>query len=516
MPRSAKIPTRLTTSLTAAAVLSVGVGTFAYLVFHPPELNPKEGKGSPRLVRVLEARKGPHRMAITAYGTSRASREWAAIAEVHGRAVEVNERFEPGEILPAGTLLVRIDPTDYQLAVERLEAEVASQQLQGEELDRNEQNLREIEKLQRRQLQLAEEERDRLQELYERNKAASESALDAAQGAVVTRMTALRETENKLALIPVQRDLLQASLKVLRVQLRQGRRELEKCQVRLSFDARCTAKSVEVDQFVAVGERLGNFLALEQAEVVAMVETRKMRALFPRGIPELGTLDLTRMDLGESVFDRVEVPAEVRWGPWGEPQVWRGRVARLASGLDEQTRTLPVVVEVPDPYSNVTPGVRPPLVPDVFCQVTLFGATVDDVVVIPRDALHRLRRDVLGDGDAKGEEAEQYVDVVYVLQGGRRRTVAGGGRQREEVVGGKLHRQQVTVLAEEEDLVVIEQGIDEGDLVILTDLFPAGEGMPLDGLLGRRIAETPAAGKRAGEPGADRRSSSRATAEEAP
>lgn len=516
MSRSAKIPAHLTTLLTVAALLSVGVGTFAYLVFNPPDLNPEEGQASARLVRVLEANKGPHRMAVTAYGTSRASREWAAIAEVHGQAVEVHERFEPGEILSAGTLLVRIDPTDYQLAVERLEAEIASQELQTKELDQNEQNLHQIEKLQREQLRLAEEERDRLQKLYDRDKAASDSALDAAQSAVITHRTALQQTENNLALIPVQRDLLQASLRVLRVQLRQGQRELEKCQIPLPFAARCIAKSVEVDQFVGAGERLGNFLALEEAEVVAMVETRKMRVLFPRGIPELGTLDLARMELDESIFNRVEVPAEVRWGPWGEPQVWRGRVARLASGLDEGTRTLPVVIEVPDPYKDIKPGVRPPLLPDVFCHVTLFGATVDDVVVIPRDALHRLGRDVLGDGDAQEDGAEEYVDVVYVLRGGKLRTVAGDGKQRQEVVGGKLHRAEVTVMAEEEDHAVIEEGIDQGDMVILTDLFPASEGMPLDGLLDRRIAEKLPDEKSPGEPAADRPSAPRAAAEAAP
>ena len=54
---------------------------------------------------------------------------------------------------------------------------------------------------------------------------------------------------------------------------------------------------------------------MDTAEVVAMVEPRKMRALFPRGIEALGTLDLTNVDQNESLFKKVDVPAEVRWGP---------------------------------------------------------------------------------------------------------------------------------------------------------------------------------------------------------
>jgi len=209
--------------------------------------------------------------------------------------------------------------------------------------------------------------------------------------------------------------------------------------------ARCASKSIEVDQYVAIGERLGTFLALRTAEVVAMVEMRKVPTLFPGGIKDLGSLDLTRTDLSKLLSQRIRIPVKVSWGLGDRRPVWWGRVARIGSSLDPGTRTVPVIIEVPDPYSNVQPGVRPPLVPDAFCEVTAYGATVDDVVVIPRDAL----RD----------------DRVYLLR------------------DGKLHIQPVTVLAREDELAVISEGIESGDRVVLTDLFPAIEGMRLEGKL---------------------------------
>ena len=48
---------------------------------------------------------------------------------------------------------------------------------------------------------------------------------------------------------------------------------------------------------------------------------------------------------------------------------------------------------------------------------------------------------------------------------------------------GKLHIADVEVLILEQDYAVIERGIEDGDMVILTDLFPASEGMLLDGEL---------------------------------
>jgi multidrug efflux pump subunit AcrA (membrane-fusion protein) len=323
---------------------------------------------------------------------------------------------------------------------------------------------------------LADEEFNRLKKLWEQQ-ATSDSAMDKAQSALFGYQSARQQTQNQLDLIPVERRLLKASIKVLEVQLEQATRELGKCTIKLPFAARCASRTAEADQFVAAGERLGTFLALDRAEVVVMVETRKIRALFPRGIAEFGPLDQKTMDLGESVYDRVEVPVEVRWGPRDESPVWHGRVTRVGSGLDASTRTVPVIVEVPEPYQGAIPGVRPPLLPDVFCHVTFFGATVDDVVVIPRDCLHETpERDGRSSTAALPTNGGEY--SVYLLR------------------DGALEIAEVGVLSQEDDFAVIEAGIDDGDLVILTDLFPVSEGMPLEGELDETVAARVAAAGR--------------------
>ncbi len=429
--------------LTVVALLATGAGVCGYLIYTRPVPGGEPQRPAGRLVRYFEAEKSPHRVAISAFGTTRASDQWTAIAEVAGRAIRVDPRFEPGDVLPADTELVSIDPTDHQLAAARYEAEVRAKGKQLDELQQTEQNLREVLKLQERQLSLAEAEHQRQREVFAQ-RAVSRSALEAAENAYVTALTAVQKTRNSLALLPVQSELLRAAEDVAKVQLEQARRNLSKCEIRLPFAARCASKSVEDGQYIAAGERLGTFLDLRTAEVVAMVETRKMTSLFPRGIKELGALDFARMGVDKSLWKRFPIPVEVRWGMDERRWTWPGRIARIASSLDPGTRTLPVIVEVPNPYKDVVPGVRPPLVPDVFCRVTIYGATLEGVVVIPRDALHD--------------------DRVYLLR------------------EGKLHIQPVTVSAREEELVVIAAGIEAGDRVILTDLSPASEGMPLEGL----------------------------------
>ena len=77
--------------------------------------------------------------------------------------------------------------------------------------------------------------------------------MDAAQSAFLGYQATRQETQNQLDLIPAQRQLLDASLEALKVQLQEARRNLEKCTISLPFAARCASKSIEVDQFVPAG-----------------------------------------------------------------------------------------------------------------------------------------------------------------------------------------------------------------------------------------------------------------------
>ena len=368
---------------------------------------------------------------------------------------------------------------DYQLAQRRYESEARARDAQLKELQETEKNLTEIRQLQEEQLKLAEKDLTRIRGLLEGD-AVTEAAAEAARANHLTRLLALQETTNSLTLIPVRRAQAEAERDSANVQVEQAKREIEKCAIRLPFDGRCVSKSIEPDQYVNAGQQLGTFLSLESAEVVAMVESGKGKTLFPRGIPGVGALDLRKslsnLEPVQRALDLLD--AEVHWGT--PPR--RGRVTRIGSTLDPATRTFPVIIEVDDPYEDVTPGVRPPLVPDVFCEVTLYGATVDDVVVVPRDCLHEMPRKSLSD---------EFVPVVYLLRGGTR-------RQQEETTyfeGGELEIREVKILVEEEDLVVLESGIEAGELVVLGDLYvprehwgakefgPASEAMPLRGVL---------------------------------
>lgn len=66
---------------------------------------------------------------------------------------------------------------------------------------------------------------------------------------------------------------------------------------------------------------------------------------------------------------------------------WQGRVEQISNNLDPSSRTLGVTVVVDNPYQNVEPGVRPPLIEGMYTEVRLMGSA-QHYLVIPRDAVH--------------------------------------------------------------------------------------------------------------------------------
>jgi multidrug efflux pump subunit AcrA (membrane-fusion protein) len=421
-------------------LVALGVAVLVYLVKTKPGPEGGADEDQGRLVEAIQVKKVSHRMTVTAYGTSRAEREWTAIAEVKGRAVYVAPEFEVGEVFTADSLLVRIDPTDYQIAVQRFQAEVKTQRQRLLEIDQNEENLRDILSLRKRELELSQSELDRQKTLFQQG-TSTQADLETTETSYVTQKIAYEQIENDLDLIPVKREAQEASLALAQAQLAQASRDLEKTEIHVPFRARCFTKTVEEDQFLAAGQALGSFVSMDTAEVIVPLEPRQI------GVLALNHLGLEGDPLkpinGKIVpfWDQVEIPAEVIWEGAGLRRVWDAKVSRLASGLDPRTRSISVTLEVANPYKEVVPGKNPPLLPDMFVETRIHGGTLEGVMPLPRECLHDHQ--------------------VYVIE------------------EGKLAIRRIEIQGYEGDTAIVLSGIEEGDWVVYSDLVPAVEGMSL-------------------------------------
>lgn len=375
-------------------------------------------------VRVIEAQRLSLIPRAEGYGEVRPEKVWAAVAQVAGRVTETYPRLRNGEIIPAGTLLFAIDPVDYELQLAQAKAELA-------ELDVQEQNTRASLTIDRRNLQLAQREKDRISQLSTKG-TASRSDVDNAERTMLSARTSAQNTENTLALLPTQRRLLEAKLA-------QAERDLANTRVTAPFDLRIANLAVEKDQYVGVGQTLFNGDAVGRVEIVAQIAMSSLRKLFMGrdapipGVSEMrselqsftGFRPLVRMDMGNQFAE------------------WEADFVRFSDEVDPQTRTIGVVIGVDNPLQKAIPGERPPLSKGMFVQVVIRGYAQPDRLVVPRSAI-------------RGGQ-------IYVM----------GPDQRLQV-------RAVSVAYSLDTLSVIQSGIEPGETIVVSDLIPAAPGMLLD------------------------------------
>ncbi len=377
------------------------------------------------------------------YGTVSPGRAWKAVAQVEGRIVSRHDRLESGEILPAGDLLLEIDPSDYRLAIAEIEANIQGAEAELEELDVERANQEKSRAIERRRLALAEAEFKRKQDLRRRGNV-SVSDVDRAQRDLLASRRSLQDIDNALDLLPARRDVLRARLRLYRAQLEGARLDLQHTRIEAPFPIRIGAVNVEAAQFVRAGEVLAEASGIAVAEIAAQFPVDR---LFPLVPPEFDPASITPETLG-TFQHRIGFQATVRMRSGRLVTEWRARFARLDAEIDPQTRTIGVIVAVDEPYRKAKPGLRPALIKGMFVEVELRGTTRPDTLVVPRAALH---------GGADGTM------LAYVVDGEAR-----------------LRRKPVTIAFAQDDFVVVASGLAAGERVVVSDPVPAIDGMKLD------------------------------------
>jgi len=337
-------------------------------------------------VRVLEVETGSLAMIIRGQGTARPLREIQLVSQVGGRVIYTSPSLVDGGAFEEGDTLLRIDPVDYQLALALSESQVKSSESQ---------------------LKLAEEEAA----------VAREEWMEALGGNAGSNRRppplVVKEPQLKAA---------RARLEADRANLKRALLSLERTVLKAPFSGRVSGKKVDIGQYVTPGQGLATLYSTEAVEIVLPMENEK---LFWFHVPGLTP--------GEAGGAAATVRAEVA----GRALSWAGQVVRAEGKLDERTRMINVIVRVDKPYEH-----RPPLVVGLFVSVDIEGLVLENVVVVPRSALH--------DGD-----------MVWVAKDNT-----------------LLHR-RVEVARFMDDRAIIRGGISDGDLVIVTSMDTATDGMKI-------------------------------------
>tara|TARA_R110001592_G_scaffold363371_1_gene685457 strand:+ start:60469 stop:61542 length:1074 start_codon:yes stop_codon:yes gene_type:complete len=110
-------------------VLAAAAAIALLLINSRSELPRREGVATVPVVEILTVEPGPVPVTVNSRGTVAARTNIELISEVSGRVVEVAPEFVEGGAVSEGTVLLRIDPIDYEVALSVARAAVASAKL---------------------------------------------------------------------------------------------------------------------------------------------------------------------------------------------------------------------------------------------------------------------------------------------------------------------------------------------------------------------------------------------------
>jgi multidrug efflux pump subunit AcrA (membrane-fusion protein) len=148
---------------------------------------------------------------------------------------------------------------------------------------------------------------------------------------------------------------------------------VERTIIRAPYQGQVMEQGVDVGQFVSQGTVLGRIFAVDYAEVRLPLPERESRFL---------RLPLPFREGSSQPAARVVLTATIA----GRQASWKGSIVRVEGSLDEQTRQAIAVAQVMDPYgSGAEAGA--PLKMGTFVQAEITGDTLEDVYVIPRQAV---------------------------------------------------------------------------------------------------------------------------------
>ncbi len=392
-----------------------------------------------RVVQVVHARQIPFRARVTAYGNVEPSTTFNSMAEVSGKISYLHPNLKAGETIPADTLVVRIDAEDYALSLRQTREDLKASRSSLRELESERTSTMRSLELAHKNLEVGEAELSRIREVYEK-KLVAKSRLDAEQQKVIQLRQQVEDLQGRLDGYDSRRQSIEAQIARDEQEVQNRSTILGRTEIRLPFDARIGMVSVDQNEFVSVGSALFEAIDLAGVEISAQVPLESMRKLVNH-LENQSRIVQQFIQTGGRINESLGLSAQVRLVSDMPNAVWEGRVLRISESIDPTRQTLGVVVGVDNPYDKILVGQRPPLLKGMYTAVDLL-APQRPAMVIPRKAVHEGRVYIAGADD-------------------------------------RLAIRAVAIQLAQDDIVVLQSGVEEDERVIITDLAPVIDGMPL-------------------------------------
>lgn len=395
-----------------------------------------------KAVEVITVQNIPFRARVMAFGNVEPAVLMKAKAEVSGKIAYIHPDLKKGASLKKGAVVLRIEPTTYEISLNQSKAGLAGSQSSLAQLVAEEKSAQGALKIAKEKLVFERKEMARLQSMWDK-KLIARSTLDKEEKNVLSIEQQVQDIEGKLSAFASRKAAVVAKIKQSESLVNKGKDSLGRTEIILPFDARIGQVFVENGEFTPIGGILFEALGIQAVEINAQLPLRQFRALVSDLFAGQDTsLSLQNPEIMQSAIKSMNLEARVRLvGNVSEQSQWQGKLIRLSESVDPSRDTLGLVVVVNNPYENVIPGIRPPLLKGMYTSVE-FLAPSKPTLVIPRKAVHQGR--------------------VYVAMS-----------------DNTLDIRPIEIAYSQGDLVVVKSGLKGGEQLIISDVIPVMQGLPV-------------------------------------
>ncbi len=235
--------------------------------------------------------------------------------------------------------------------------------------------------------------------------------------------------------------LAEAEARVLfaEADLARAERQLERTKIRAPYDGLMREKMVDIGQYVGTGTQLARTFAVDFAEVRLPLADRDIAFL---NLPQPGVLARTSAQDNKPVGEKPHgSPVQLSAVVGGKPVQWQARLVRTDGVVDSSSRVYYAIAQVNDPYNLRANMNETVLSIGSFVNATLQGVSAQGVFALPHSAVRSSNQVMVMDQEQR------------------------------------LRTRTVNVLRTDKDFVYIDEGIRNGEQIIVSPVPVPIEGM---------------------------------------
>lgn len=357
-----------------------------------PGIEHSDQTGAALPVNVLTLKPTSITPLLKGFGEVRSQQTWQALTQVGGKVSWQHEDLHNGAQFAPGTLLLTIDPLDYEAASARADAQLRSAQANLAETRQRDTELDKAIDIEKRAFELAQKRYARNQQLAEKGHI-SQLQLEAEERDLLRQQQSLQNLETEKSLQPDRLAAAESNITQALSQTKKAAADLLRTEYYMPFKGRISNVQIDTGQFVPSGTIMFTAESIESVEVLMEVPYAQLMARFPAALDTPVNGDPTKQLSASLVFTTGHAK-----------QHYTGSVSRINPGLSDSSRAVALYIDL---GTEVNPSL-PPL--NQYLDVTVSGTPLRDVFVIPRSAVHK---GLIWVADTENRLQAQSVDVLY-------------------------------------------------------------------------------------------------------